>query len=181
MSVSMLFYFMFWKKPNGVPAIKDKDDAPTASKSTPVPAPASTASKSVPASAPKKVVESDVIVEDAEDDDEEEEEEVEGGWDAELEELKTKYEDANRLSSKYIQGQKYEKAIEKLTEAIELAPKVPSGGKDIMTLYNNRSAMYEKLNTFDKSLADISVILAMEPLHIKARVRKARIHEAQVC
>lgn len=29
----MLFYFMFWKKPSGFPTIKDKDDAPAASKS----------------------------------------------------------------------------------------------------------------------------------------------------
>jgi hypothetical protein len=40
--------------------------------------------------------------------------------------------------------------------------------------------MYEKAGDFEKSLNDITVILAMDAMHIKARVRRARIYEAQV-
>lgn len=187
LSVSVVFYFWFWNKPSGVPAIKDKSPEPSKSESKAV-APAkkdttTKAAKSTPAPAPKKV-EPEIVVEDAESDDEEQEEVVEeetpSAWDAEAEARKTKYEDANRLAAKFISGQKYDKAVEKLTEAIDLAPLIPNASKDIMTLYNNRSAMYEKLNAFDKSLSDINVILAMDVHHMKARVRKARIHEAQV-
>ena len=35
--------------------------------------------------------------------------------------------------------------------------------KNIAVLYNNRSAMYFKLDQFDESLLDINVVLAMDP------------------
>jgi tetratricopeptide (TPR) repeat protein len=170
---------MFWRKP-AVPAIKDSKETP----SRPA-APKEESAKKQPEVVKK--VESkpsqEFVVEDAEDDEDEEEaeeEEANGVEDAELEALKTKYEDANRLATKYINGQMHAKAIEKLTEALELAPKIPNASKDIATLYNNRSAMYEKMEAYDKSLSDITVLLAMDTNHLKARVRRARIYEAQV-
>jgi len=177
-SASFLMYFMFWRKPS-VPAIKDKKEEKPVEKTTDkVEKPVKQQPEVVKKTAAPVP---DVIVEDADsDDDEEEEAEVASTVDVELEELKTKYEDANRLASKLISGQSYEKAVAKLTEAIELAPQIPNAGKDIMTLYNNRSAMYEKLNLYDKSLSDITVILTMDPFHMKARVRRARVFEAQV-
>ena len=42
------------------------------------------------------------------------------------------------------------------------------------------SAMYEKCGELDKSLNDIMVVLTMDPSHLKARIRRARILEAQV-
>lgn len=89
------------------------------------------------------------------------------------------YDAANRLASKYISGQSYKKAAEKLTEAVDLAKLIPSASKDILTLYNNRSAMYEKMGEYDKSLNDINFVLEMDTFHIKARVRRARVYEAQ--
>mmetsp|Transcript_105551 Transcript_105551/g.207034 ORF Transcript_105551/g.207034 Transcript_105551/m.207034 type:complete len:702 (+) Transcript_105551:86-2191(+) len=177
LSVSVLCYFMFWRAPNNAPAIKDgKDSKSPASKSP------NTSSKTDAKPSATKKVESkplpEVVVEDAEDESDDEEEIVDAG-DAELEALKTKYEDANRIASKYISGNMYEKAVEKLTEALDLAPQVSSSSKDVPTLYNNRSAMYEKLGMFDKSLSDITIILTMDPNHMKARVRRARIFEAQ--
>jgi tetratricopeptide (TPR) repeat protein len=171
---------MFWRKP-AVLAIKDTKES---SSSGAVAVKEETAKKQPEV---VKKVESkpsqEFVVEDAEDDedeDEEEEEEENAVVDMELEALKTQYEDANRLASKYISGQMHAKAVEKLSEALELAPKVPNASKDIVTLYNNRSAMYEKMEAFDKALSDITVLLTLDTNHLKARVRRARIYEAQV-
>jgi hypothetical protein len=40
--------------------------------------------------------------------------------------------------------------------------------------------MYEKCNELDLSLNDILVVLTMDPHHLKARIRRGRIYEAQV-
>ena len=93
--------------------------------------------------------------------------------------LKERYDAAIRLGTKFTQGGFNDKAVEKYTEALSLAPKVPSAQKDILTLYNNRSAVYEKLGHFDNSLRDIGLVLAMDPFHVKARVRRARVYESQ--
>eukprot|EP01035_Chromulina_nebulosa_P020192 gene20192-26210_t len=134
----------------------------------------------------EKIVEVDEdIVEDGEDDedDEEEEEEEENNEEEKekklLDEYKSKYDDATRLAKKYLDGQLYIKAATKFSEAIDLASHIPSASKDILTLYNNRSAMYEKANEFQKALSDITVVLAMDIKHLKARSRRARIYEAQ--
>jgi tetratricopeptide (TPR) repeat protein len=186
-SVSFLFYFLFWKKP--ALAIKDKDDDSKAKDSKqPTTASSKEASSSKVAPSTKSVATSpapvakaaEVIVEDADDSDSDDEGSVASEVDAEAEAIKEQYEDASRLASKLIAGQRYDKAIEKLSEAIELSPKVPSAGKDLITLYNNRSAMYEKTSNLDKSLSDIMVVLTMDVCHLKARVRRARIYEAQV-
>eukprot|EP01038_Epipyxis_sp_PR26KG_P007167 gene7167-9770_t len=93
--------------------------------------------------------------------------------------LKTKYDDINRIAKKLIDGKKYDRAAEKLSEAIELARLIPSAGNDVLKLFNNRSAMYEKNGEFDNSLKDITAVLTMDPQHIKARARKGRILDAQ--
>lgn len=93
--------------------------------------------------------------------------------------LKEQYDAAVRLGQKLIAGGLNERAVEKLSEAISLAAKVPSAQKDILTLYNNRSAMYEKLGQFENSTRDINIVLAMDAFHVKARVRRARVFEAQ--
>lgn len=149
------------------------------------------APKSTKSPAPAKSVNNQVEVEDADDDEEEEEEEEaeekkDESNDAaqaaadEAAALKEQYEAALRQSTRLIQGQAHARAMEKLTEAINLAPKIPSASKDILTLYNNRSAMYEKVQDYDACLRDISVVLNMDPNHLKARVRRARVYEAQV-
>eukprot|EP01041_Mallomonas_annulata_P000389 gene389-705_t len=116
-----------------------------------------------------------VIVEDDEEDDSDDEEE-----EAESEEalaVKAAFEDASRIALKLFNGQKYIKAAEKYTEAINLAAKVPSAASQVLTLYNNRSAVYEKNGDLDLALGDILVVLAMDPTHAKARIRRARIYE----
>jgi tetratricopeptide (TPR) repeat protein len=79
-----------------------------------------------------------------------------------------------------LKGQQYQRAADAFTKALDLAPSVPSATSKILALYNNRSAMYEKLGEFDKSLSDISIVLAMDGKHIKAHNRRARVLEAKV-
>ena len=52
--------------------------------------------------------------------------------------LKTAYDDALRMAKKLLNGNKFDRAAEKYSDAISLADRIPSGGKDIVTLYNNR-------------------------------------------
>ena len=40
--------------------------------------------------------------------------------------------------------------------------------------------MYEKCQEYDRALSDISVVLAIDKKHVKARLRRARILENQV-
>ena len=176
-SVSVLVYFFFMRTPT-FKAIKlegegapkdDSSSSPPPKKKDVYEPPRSTDSK-------KASTEAAVVVDDDDDDEEEEEDEDAAAVAA----LKAKFDDANRMASKLIQGQAYERAVEKLTEALDLAPQVPGAAKHIVTLYNNRSAMYEKIKAYDKAMSDITVVLAMDMLHTKVHIRRARICEAQV-
>ena len=95
-------------------------------------------------------------------------------------EYKAKYDDTIRLAKKLLSGNAYLRAAEKFKEAIKLAEHVPSASKDLITLYNNSSAMYEKAGVYEESLLDINIVLHMDNKHVKARLRRARIYEAQV-
>lgn len=93
--------------------------------------------------------------------------------------FKAQYEAATKASTALINAQNYEEAVHKLTDAINLAPHVPFASSNLITLYNNRSAMYEKLQQYEHALRDITVILTMDPSHTRARIRRARVYEAQ--
>lgn len=95
-------------------------------------------------------------------------------------EYKVKYDETIRLAKKLLSGNAYIRAAEKFKEAIKLAEHVPSASKDLVTLYNNSSAMYEKAGVFDEALLDINIVLHMDSQHVKARLRRARIFDAQV-
>lgn len=99
---------------------------------------------------------------------------------ARLAELRRLYDDTVRMATKLLKGESYHRAAEKFSEAIELATSIPSAGKDILTLYNNRSATYERSKEFEKALGDIMVVLTMDPSHLKARTRRARVYESMV-
>ena len=135
-----------------------------------------------------------VVVEDADDDDDEEEEEEEGEdeeYDEFAAEKKRLAEEATEklkedfynflsVADKSVKGNSHARAAENYSKALELAPLVPGvGAKTMISMYNNRSAMYEKLGEFDKSMTDIDIVLAMEPKHIKARARRSRVLEAR--
>ena len=128
---------------------------------------------------------------EVEDDDEEEDDEEEEGEEDEksketrrlvedeIKENKDKFDNCISVADKCVKGQDHARAIVKYSEALEVAPLVPSASNKIPSIYNNRSAMYEKLQQYSQSLNDIDVLLALDFTHIKARVRRARIFEAQ--
>ena len=192
-AIAAFLIYNFWpssstKTITNGPEKKSEDSKP---KTNPAPSKPAAATTATPKPVEPKPVE--VTVEDAEEDesddeesDDEEETAVEDNKKAakEAEEemiaLRSKYDDANRLAAKLIAGNQHVRAAEKLTEAIELAKSIAAVNKDVPTLYNNRSAMYEKCGEYEKSLQDITVILAMDPNHMKARIRRARVYEALV-
>ena len=51
--------------------------------------------------------------------------------------------------------------------------------RQIITLMNNRSAMYEKASLPDLALSDCDAVLDLDPVHPKARTRRLRILESQ--
>jgi tetratricopeptide (TPR) repeat protein len=182
-SISFLFYTFFWKTKSSQPKIlPPPTDVISTTPSTPPAAEqkpeesVNTASAPVPPEvSPPAPTPSPVVVDEEESDDEDEDEEQA----AQLA-LKTSYDDALRLAKKLLAGEKFFKAAEKFTEAIKLAEELGgSASNDITTLYNNRSAMYEKCGELELALTDIGLVLAMEALHLKARVRRARIYEVQ--
>lgn len=139
-----------------------------------------------PSSQPESIPldKNEVVVEDDESDeevDEQENEEAEKKRQAEeiAKQQKEIYDNYISVADKCVKGNSYARAADSYTLALEIAPSVPSASKNILTIYNNRSAMYEKTGEFEKSLTDIDIVLSIDPTHIKARIRKARIYEAQ--
>jgi len=118
-----------------------------------------------------------LLEDDEESDDEEDDEEAKAAL-ALAKQQKEEYENLISVADKCVKGNAFARAAENYTLALELAPLVPSASKNILTIYNNRSAMYEKLNKFDMCLTDIDIVLSIDPNHIKARVRRARVYEA---
>lgn len=108
-------------------------------------------------------------VEDVDEEDDEEEEKK----------LRKTYDHTLKRAKQFLQGEKYANAAALFSEAIDLASRIPSASKDILALYNNRSAMFEKDEEFENSLKDIVVVLTMDGKHLKARTRRARIYEKQ--
>eukprot|EP00956_Cyclotella_meneghiniana_P023229 scaffold44786_cov61-Cyclotella_meneghiniana.AAC.5 len=50
--------------------------------------------------------------------------------------------------------------------------------RQVVTLMNNRSAMYEKASLPDLALSDCDAVLERDPSHVKARTRRLRILES---
>eukprot|EP01040_Poterioochromonas_malhamensis_P009738 gene9738-10578_t len=89
--------------------------------------------------------------------------------------LKKQYYAVVHLGDKlYLEG-RHELAVEKQTEIIALALKIPSAQGDLIPLYNNRSEMYEKLGLFENSMQDINMVLRKDPLNEKANQRRVRL------
>mmetsp|Transcript_24376 Transcript_24376/g.70129 ORF Transcript_24376/g.70129 Transcript_24376/m.70129 type:complete len:654 (+) Transcript_24376:148-2109(+) len=106
---------------------------------------------------------------------------------AETKSLHTKIEEIDRRGKALFKGKKYSEAAEAFTEAIDLIEAGESGGagdlsagltRQLITLINNRSAMYEKSGDNTLALVDCDAILDRQPAHQKARNRRLRILEA---
>lgn len=92
----------------------------------------------------------------------------------------------DKRGKKLFKESKHFDAAEIFTEALDLISTSIANSKDlenslgrqILTLTNNRSAMYEKARMPDLALHDCNVILEMDVMHTKARTRKLRILES---
>lgn len=101
--------------------------------------------------------------------------------------LHSQIEEIDRRGKKLFKEKKYLDAAEVFSEALDLIDsKVPetqvdrykSLNRQVVTLMNNRSAMYEKGGMPDLALHDCEGILEIDPAHAKARTRKLRILES---
>mmetsp|Transcript_4609 Transcript_4609/g.7006 ORF Transcript_4609/g.7006 Transcript_4609/m.7006 type:complete len:670 (-) Transcript_4609:47-2056(-) len=99
--------------------------------------------------------------------------------------LHVQIEEIDKRGKALFKAKKYMDAAEVFSEALDLIDsKVEDPGKygnlnrQVVTLMNNRSAMYEKGAMPDLALHDCEGILDMDPTHAKARTRKLRILES---
>lgn len=100
-------------------------------------------------------------------------------------ELHLQIEEIDKRGKTLFRAKKHLDAAEVFTEALDLinskvanASKYNNLNRQLVTLMNNRSAMYEKGALPDLALVDCDGILDIEPSHAKARTRKLRILEA---
>ena len=100
--------------------------------------------------------------------------------------LHSRIESIDKRGKALFKSKKYMEAAEAFTEALDLIDssqpdKATSSAlsKQVITLMNNRSAMYEKGGLPDLSLADCDSVLDLDPSHTKARTRKLRVLESE--
>lgn len=112
--------------------------------------------------------------------------------------LHRRIEEIDRAGKALFKNKQYMEAAETFTEALDLIEARKSannkssktedndgGGqkssltRQIITLTNNRSAMYEKASFPDLALSDCDAVLDLDPAHVKARTRRLRILESQ--
>lgn len=100
-------------------------------------------------------------------------------------ELHAQIESIDKRGKALFKAKKYLDAAEVFTEALDLINSKVSKenisnnlNRQLVTLMNNRSAMYEKGGMPDLTLFDCDGILEIDPSHAKARTRKLRILES---
>lgn len=118
--------------------------------------------------------------------------------------LHRRIEEIDRAGKALFKEKKFMEAAETFTEALDLIqekrgndttttntnvdgndssksspPSSSSLTRQVITLMNNRSAMYEKASQPDLALSDCDSVLILDPTHSKARTRRLRILESQ--
>lgn len=102
-------------------------------------------------------------------------------------EIHAKIEELDRAGKKLFKAKKYFDAAQTFTEALDVIEKEVGDTMDsssplyrqMVTLMNNRSAMYEKGDFKELALDDCDKILDLDTKHSKARTRKLKILEGQ--
>mmetsp|Transcript_20888 Transcript_20888/g.45310 ORF Transcript_20888/g.45310 Transcript_20888/m.45310 type:complete len:659 (-) Transcript_20888:76-2052(-) len=98
--------------------------------------------------------------------------------------LHARIEELDKKGKALFKNKQFLEAAQTFTDALDLIGEyddsVGTSGlsRQLITLMNNRSAMYEKANLPELALEDCTSILDLEPNHTKARTRKLRILEA---
>lgn len=101
--------------------------------------------------------------------------------------IHSKIEELDKQGKKLFKEKKYFEAAQVFSEALDIIESQGTGVKDstnplyrqMITLMNNRSAMYEKGDYKELALDDCDNILSLDSKHGKARTRKLRILEGQ--
>lgn len=96
--------------------------------------------------------------------------------------LHRRIEEIDREGKALFKEKRYQEAAEAFTRALDLiASQSEASGslaRQVVTLTNNRSAMYEKASLPDLALSDCDSVLSHDPSHMKARGRRLRILES---
>ncbi|KAI3444078.1 hypothetical protein Pfo_000743 [Paulownia fortunei] len=71
----------------------------------------------------------------------------------------------------------YEEALSKYELAIQIAPDVPSSTEIRAICYANRAACFSKLEKFDETIKDCTKAIELNPIYIKALLRRGEAHE----
>jgi tetratricopeptide (TPR) repeat protein len=99
--------------------------------------------------------------------------------------LHAKIEEIDKRGKALFKAKQYLEAAVAFTEALDLIEQAGDSTlsnsliRQVVTLTNNRSAMYEKGQMPDLALVDCDAILELELGHVKARTRRLRILESQ--
>ena len=89
-------------------------------------------------------------------------------------------EESDREGKRLFKLGQYIPAADAFSAAIEASRLITGLEKQLVTLLNNRSAMYEKAGMVDLALDDCAQVLELEVAHEKARKKRARIFESLV-
>jgi tetratricopeptide (TPR) repeat protein len=98
--------------------------------------------------------------------------------------LHRQIEEIDREGKALYKDKRYTEAAACFTKALDLidinnaSSSNSSLTRQIITLTNNRSAMYEKASLPDLALSDCDIVLQHDPSHVKARSRRLRILES---
>ena len=82
---------------------------------------------------------------------------------------------AKSRGNKYFSAQKYDKAVTLYSKAIELYPN--PNDKKVSVFYSNRSACWYNLGDYDRVIEDTSEALRIDPLYVKAMIRRGNAFE----
>lgn len=96
--------------------------------------------------------------------------------------LHRRIEEIDREGKSLFKEKRYVEAADAFSRALDLISSQAdaSGGltRQVVTLTNNRSAMYEKASLLDLALSDCDAVLSIDVAHVKARTRRLRILES---